>query len=87
MELDKFLEKYAVGNDKVLLKKMKSKQYPLSNRIMELETKLGFNQKQTASYLNIPFNKLLKLEAVDLSVPVNDYQAVVNKLEAELSRL
>lgn len=87
MELNKFLKRYVVGNDKILLEKMKSKQYPLSNRIMKLETKLGFNQKQTANYLAIPFDKLLQLEAVDLSIPANEYQAIINKLESKLSRL
>lgn len=87
MELNKFLKKYVAGNDKILLEKLKSKQYPLANRIMELETKLGFDQKQTANYLAIPFDKLLQLEAVDLSIPVSEYQAVINKLESKLSKI
>lgn len=87
MELNRFLKRYVVGNDKILSEKMKSKQYPLSNRIMELETKLGFDQQQTANYLAIPFDKLLQIEAVDLSIPVNEYQAIINKLESKLSRL
>lgn len=87
MELNKFLKKYVIGNDKILSEKMKSKQYPLSNRIMELETKLGFDQKQTANCLAIPFDKLLQLEAVDLSIPVNEYQVAINKLESKLRKL
>lgn len=87
MELNKFLKKYVVGNDKTLSEKLKSKQYPLANRIIELETKLGFDQKQTANYLAISFDKLLQLEAVDLIIPVSEYQAVINKLESKLSKV
>lgn len=80
MQLDDFLKEYVVGNDKDLLEKMESKQYPLSNNIMALETKLGFDQKKTADYLGISFEKLLKLEAVDLSIDVSEYENTVNKL-------
>lgn len=78
--LDAFLKKYVVGDDTELTEKMNSAQYPLSNTIMELETKCGFNQKETATYLGIEYDKLLRLESVDLSIPVKEYEDTVDKL-------
>lgn len=78
--LDAFLKKYVVGDDTELTEKMNSEQYPLSNTIMELETKCGFNQKETATYLGIEYDKLLRLESVDLSIPVKEYEDTVDKL-------
>lgn len=78
--LDAFLKKYVVGDDTELTGKMNSAQYSLSNTIMELETKCGFNQKETAAYLGIEYDKLLRLESVDLSIPVKEYEDAVDKL-------
>jgi len=78
--LDAFLKKYVVEDDTELTEKMNSAQYPLSNTIMELETKCGFNQKETATYLGIEYDKLLRLESVDLSIPVKEYEDTVDKL-------
>lgn len=78
--IDAFLKKYIVGDDTELTEKMNSAQYPLSNTIMELETRCGFNQKETATYLGIDYDKLLRLESVDLSIPVKEYEDAVNKL-------
>lgn len=78
--LDAFLKKYIVEDDTELTGKMNSAQYPLSNTIMELETKCGFNQKETATYLGIEYDKLLRLESVDLSIPVKEYEDTVDKL-------
>lgn len=86
MELDEFLRNYVVGNDLELNKKMNSKQYPLSNEIMRLETKLGINQKQTAELTHISFDELLHLESVDLSIPVSKYQKVVTILKDNLNK-
>lgn len=78
--LDAFLKKYIVGDDTELTEEMNSAQYPLSNTIMELETRCGFNQKETATYLGIDYDKLLRLESVDLSIPIKEYEDAVNKL-------
>lgn len=83
MKLNEFLEKYVVGNNEDLKKKMKSVQYTFSNNIMALESKLGFDQQETADYLNISLEKLLRLESVDLSIDVSEYEAIVNKLLEE----
>ena len=83
MKLNDFLEKYVVGNNEDLKKKMKSDQYSFSNNIMALESKLGFDQQETADYLNISLEKLLRLESVDLSIDVSEYEAMVNKLLEE----
>lgn len=47
---------------------------------MELETRCGFNQKETANYLGVDYDKLLRLESVDLSIPIKEYEDAVNKL-------
>lgn len=86
MELDGFLHNYVVGDDPELNEKMDSKQYPLSNEIMELETKLGVDQKQTAKLAHISLAKLLSLESVDLTIPVSEYQKVVAILKADLNK-
>lgn len=86
MELDEFLYNYIVGNDPELNEKMVSKQYPLSNEIMELETKLGIDQKQTAKLAHISLAKLLRLESVDLTIPVSEYQKVIAILKADLNK-
>lgn len=86
MELDEFLRNYVVGDEPKLNEKMDSKQYPLSNEIMELETKLGVNQKQTAKLAHISLAKLLRLESVDLTIPVSEYQKVVAILKADLNK-
>lgn len=86
MELDEFLRNYVVGDDPKLNEKMDSKQYPLSNEIMELETKLGVNQKQTAKLAHISLAKLLRLESVDLTIPVSEYQQVIAILKADLNK-
>lgn len=86
MELDEFLRNYVVGNDPELNEKMDSKQYPLSNEIMELETKLGVDQKQTAKLAHISLAKLLRLESVDLTIPVSEYQQVIAILKADLNK-
>lgn len=86
MELDEFLRNYVVGDDLELNKKMNSKQYPLSNKIMRLETKLGVNQKQTAKLAHISLTKLLRLESVDLTIPVSEYQKVIAILKADLNK-
>lgn len=86
MELDEFLRNYVVGDDPKLNEKMDSKQYPLSNEIMELETKLGVDQKQTAKLAHISLAKLLRLESVDLTIPVSEYQKVVAILKADLNK-
>lgn len=86
MELDEFLRNYVVGDDPKLNEKMNSKQYPLSNEIMELETKLGVDQKQTAKLAHISLAKLLRLESVDLTIPVSEYQKVVAILKADLNK-
>lgn len=86
MELDEFLHNYVVGDDPKLNEKMDSKQYPLSNEIMELETKLGVDQKQTAKLAHISLAKLLRLESVDLTIPVSEYQQVVAFLKADLNK-
>lgn len=86
MELDEFLRNYVVGNDPKLNEKMDSKQYPLSNEIMELETKLGVDQKQTAKLAHISLAKLLRLESVDLTIPVSEYQKAVAILKADLNK-
>ena len=83
MKLNDFLEKYVVGNNEDLKKKMKSVQYSFSNNIMALESKLGFDQQETADYLNISLEKLLRLESVDLSIDVSEYESMVNKLLEE----
>lgn len=87
MELDEFLYNYIVGNDPELNEKMVSKQYPLSNEIMELETKLGIDQKQTAKLAHISLAKLLRLESVDLIIPVSEYQKVIAILKADLNKV
>ena len=79
-DLDAFLKKYVVGDDTELTEKMSSVQYPLSNTIMELETRCGFSQKETATYLGIDYDKLLRLESVDLSIPIKEYEDAVSKL-------
>lgn len=79
-DLDAFLKKYIVGDDTELTEKMNSAQYSLSNTIMELEIRCGFNQKETATYLGIDYDKLLRLESVDLSIPIKEYEDAVNKL-------
>ena len=71
MELDEFLRNYVVGDDLELNKKMNSKQYPLSNKIMRLETKLGIDQKQTAKLAHISLKKLLLLEIFYLTIQVS----------------
>lgn len=86
MELDEFLRNYVVGDDPKLNEKMDSKQYPLSNEIMELETKLGVDQKQTAKLAHISLAKLLRLESVDLTIPVSEYQQVIAILKADLNK-
>lgn len=86
MELDEFLRNYVVGNDPELNEKMDSKQYPLSNEIMELETKLGVDQKQTAKLAHISLVKLLCLESVDLTISVSEYQKVIAILKADLNK-
>lgn len=86
MELDEFLRNYIVGDDPELNEKMDSKQYPLSNEIMELETKLGVDQKQTAKLAHISLAKLLRLESVDLTIPVSEYQQVIAILKADLNK-
>lgn len=86
MELDEFLYNYVVGDDPELNEKMDSKQYPLSNEIMELETKLGVDQKQTAKLAHISLAKLLRLESVDLTIPVSEYQQVIAILKADLNK-
>lgn len=86
MELDEFLRNYVVGDDLELNKKMNSKQYPLSNKIMRLETKLGVNQKQTAKLAHISLAKLLRLESVDLTIPISEYQKVIAILKADLNK-
>lgn len=86
MELDEFLHNYIVGDDLELNKKMNSKQYPLSNKIMRLETKLGIDQKQTAKLAHISLAKLLRLESVDLTIPVSEYQKVIAILKADLNK-
>lgn len=86
MELDEFLQNYVVGNDPELNEKMVSKQYPLSNEIMELETKLGVDQKQAAKLAHISLVKLLRLESVDLAIPVSEYQKVITILKADLNK-
>lgn len=86
MELDEFLRNYIVGDDPKLNEKMDSKQYLLSNEIMELETKLGVNQKQTAKLAHISLAKLLRLESVDLTIPVSEYRKVVAILKADLNK-
>ena len=86
MELDEFLRNYIVGDDLELNKKMNSKQYPLSNKIMKLETKLGIDQKQTAKLAHISLAKLLRLESVDLTIPVSEYQKVIAILKADLNK-
>lgn len=86
MELDEFLRNYVVGNDPELNEKMDSKQYPLANQIMELETKLGIDQKQTAKLAHISLTRLLRLESVDLTIPVNEYQKVVAVLKTDLNK-
>lgn len=86
MELDEFLRNYVVGDDLELNKKMNSKQYPLSNKIMRLETKLGIDQKQTAKLAHISLTKLLRLESVDLTIPVSEYQKVIAILKADLNK-
>ena len=80
MKLNDFLKKYVVGNNENLKKKMKSVKYSLSNNIMALESELGFDQQETADYLNISLEKLLRLESVDLSIDVDDYQLAVLEL-------
>lgn len=87
MELDEFLRNYVVGDDPKLNEKMDSKQYPLSNEIMELETKLGVDQKQTAKLAHISLAKLLRLESVDLTIPVSEYQQVIAILKADLNKV
>lgn len=86
MELDEFLRNYIVSDDPKLNEKMDSKQYLLSNEIMELETKLGVNQKQTAKLAHISLAKLLRLESVDLTIPVSEYRKVVAILKADLNK-
>lgn len=86
MELDEFLRNYIVSDDLELNKKMNSKQYPLSNKIMRLETKLGIDQKQTAKLAHISLAKLLRLESVDLTIPVSEYQKVIAILKADLNK-
>lgn len=86
MKLDEFLRNYVVGDDPKLNEKMDSKQYPLSNEIMELETKLGVDQKQTAKLAHISLAKLLRLESVDLTIPVSEYQQVIAILKADLNK-
>lgn len=86
MELDEFLRNYVVGNDPELNEKMDSKQYPLSNEIMELETKLGADQKQAAKLAHISLVKLLRLESVDLTISVSEYQKVIAILKADLNK-
>ena len=86
MELDEFLRNYVVGDDPELNEKMDSKQYLLSNEIIELETKLSVNQKQTAKLAHISLAKLLRLESVDLTIPVSEYRKVVAILKADLNK-
>lgn len=86
MELDEFLRNYIVGDDPELNEKMDSKQYLLSNEIMELETKLGVDQKQTAKLAHISLARLLRLESVDLTIPVSEYQQVIAILKADLNK-
>lgn len=88
MKLNDFLEKYVVGNNEDLKKKMKSVRYSLSNNIMALESELGLDQQETADYLNISLEKLLRLEYVDLSIDVDDYQLAVLELnQIEMNRI
>lgn len=87
MELDEFLRNYVVGDDLELNKKMNSKQYPLSNEIMRLETKLGIDQIQTAQLAHISVDELLRLESVDLGIPVSKYQKVVTVLKNNLNKV
>lgn len=86
MKLDEFLRNYVVGDDPKLNEKINSKQYPLSNEIMELETKLGVDQKQVAKLAHISLVKLLSLESVDLTIPVSEYQKVVAILKVDLNK-
>lgn len=87
MELDEFLRNYVVGDDLELNKKMNSQQYPLSNEIMRLETKLGIDQIQTAQLAHISVDELLRLESVDLGIPVSKYQKVVAVLKDNLNKV
>lgn len=87
MELDEFLRNYIVGDDPELNEKIDSKQYLLSNEIMELETKLGVDQKQTAKLTHISLARLLRLESVDLTIPVSEYQQVIAILKADLNKV
>lgn len=87
MELDEFLRNYVVGDDLELNKKMNSQQYPLSNEIMRLETKLGIDQIQTAQLAHISVDELLRLESVDLGISVSKYQKVVAVLKDNLNKV
>ena len=88
MKLNDFLKKYVVGNNENLKKKMKSVKYSLSNNIMALESELGFDQQKTAEYLNISLEKLLRLESVDLSIDIIDYQLAVLELnQVKMNRI
>lgn len=81
MNLNEFLNKNVVGNNDYLKKKVNSEQFELAGRIMELESKQGLTQVETARFLGIDYEKLLDFESGDIEIPVNEYKRLIQKFE------
>ena len=74
------------GNDLMLRHKIKNKRRLLSDKIMQLETKAKLTQEQVAQAAHIPLVYLLKMENVDLKIPLNEYLLVIQKLKAYMQQ-
>lgn len=73
MKLDQFLKSYIVKTNSSLNAKMNDLHYTLSNEIMHLEVQLSLTQKEASNVCHISLNKLLKMENVDLDIPISTY--------------
>ncbi len=61
-----------------------SEQFKLSKQIIKKRISLDLNQQEFSTMLAIPFDKLVKLEACDLNVSVDEYKEILKFIESKV---
>lgn len=68
-------------NNKHLMKKIKSRKFKLSERILDIRYQLGLSFEETARILNLNEKDYMNMEYADENVSEEEYLKAIEKLE------